>query len=211
MPPAGTSLQRALIAFGAGAATTLVLSWFVAWEISVPTGWCAAAATFVLRVWLPCARMSSEDVAAWAPAEDDTRAMASALLLSAAVASIVGVAFALHKASISDGVERVLVTTAALATVVLSWLLVNTVYTLRYAHLYYSPPAGGIDFEDGPPDYRDFAYLAFTIGMTYQVSDTGLRRKRFRRTVLGHALLSYLFGTVIIATLINTVAGFVSS
>jgi uncharacterized membrane protein len=211
VPPAGSSLQRALIAFGAGVAATAVLVWVAPWQLSVLTGWCTATAVFMLRVWIPCARMTADHVAAWAPVEDDTRATATTLLLGAAVASIVGVAYALHKASITDGVERVLLTSAALGTVVLSWLLVNTVYTLRYAHLYYSPPAGGVDFQDGPPDYRDFAYLAFTIGMTYQVSDTGLRTKKFRRTLLGHALLSYLFGTVIIATLINTVAGFVGS
>jgi uncharacterized membrane protein len=211
VPPAGSSLQRALIAFGAGVAATAVLVWVAPWQLSVLTGWCTATAVFMLRVWIPCARMTPDHVAAWAPVEDDTRATATTLLLGAAVASIVGVAYALHKASITDGVERVLLTSAALGTVVLSWLLVNTVYTLRYAHLYYSPPAGGVDFQDGPPDYRDFAYLAFTIGMTYQVSDTGLRTKKFRRTLLGHALLSYLFGTVIIATLINTVAGFVGS
>jgi uncharacterized membrane protein len=211
VPPAGTSLQRALIALAAGAIATTVLAWFTPWQFSVLTGWCAAAAVFMLRVWLPCTRMSPDHVAAWAPAEDDTRAMASALLLGAAVASIVGVAFALHKGSITDGVERVAVTTAALTTVVFSWFLVNTAYMLRYAHLYYTAPVGGVDFEDGPPDYRDFAYLSFTIGMTYQVSDTGLRTKKFRRTLLGHALLAYLFGAVIIATMINTVAGFVTS
>jgi len=198
-----------MIAFAAGIIAAVALASIAPWQLSVTTSWCVAAGVFVARVWVPCVRMSPEHVAAWAPAEDDTRAMASGLLLGAAVASIVGVAYALHKASLTDGAERVLLTSAALATVVISWLLVNTVYTLHYAHLYYSAPVGGIDFEDGPPDYRDFAYLAFTIGMTYQVSDTGLRTKKFRRTLLGHALLSYLFGTVIIATLINTVAGFV--
>jgi len=209
VPPAGTSIQRVLLAFAAGVVTAAVLAWFTPWQLSVPAGWCVAATVFIAAVWLPLRRMSPPQVAEWAPAEDDTRATASALLLGAAVISIVGVAFALHKASITDGAERVLITVAALGTVVLSWILVNTVYALHYAHLYYSSPAGGIDFPDGPPDYRDFAYLSFTIGMTYQVSDTGLLTKRFRRTLLGHALLSYLFGTVIIATLINTVAGFV--
>jgi len=131
------------------------------------------------------------------------------LLLGAAVGSLLGVGFALHKAARSDDTMEAMLTAIALSTVVLSWLVVNTVYALRYAHLYYEAPVGGIDFPEGPPDYYDFAYLAFTIGMTYQVSDTGLLSKRFRRTLLGHAMLSYLFGTVIIATLINTVAGFV--
>ncbi len=105
-----------------------------------------------------------------------------------------------------------MLTIAAVVTVLVSWLAVHTDFTLRYAQLYYSPPVGGVDF-DGveQPDYRDFAYLSFTIGMTYQVSDTGLLTTRFRRVLLAHALLSYLFGVVIIASVINVVAGVVDS
>ncbi len=104
-----------------------------------------------------------------------------------------------------------LLTVAALTTVVVSWVAVHTDFTLRYAHVYYSPPGGGIDFAGADtPDYRDFAYLAFTIGMTYQVSDTGLLSSRFRRVLLLHALLSYLFGVVIIAAVINITAGIIS-
>jgi uncharacterized membrane protein len=98
-------------------------------------------------------------------------------------------------------------------TLVVSWTVVNTVFTLRYADIFFSPPAEGIDFggagESEPPSYRDFAYLAFTIGMTYQVSDTTLRDRRLRRAVLNHALLSYVFGVVIVATSINLIAGLV--
>ena len=94
---------------------------------------------------------------------------------------------------------------AAVLTVVLSWTVMNTVYTLRYADQYFQSKPGGIAFgtEDGQqqPGYRDFAYLAFTIGMTYQVSDTTLRDPQIRRTVLAHAILSYLFGVVIVAGL----------
>jgi len=91
---------------------------------------------------------------------------------------------------------------------VLSWAVVHTVYTLRYAAAYYGEPAGGIGFNGGePPSYRDFAYLAFTIGMTFQVSDTALQTTALRRTALRHALLSYLFGTGILAVTINLVAG----
>jgi uncharacterized membrane protein len=79
---------------------------------------------------------------------------------------------------------------------------------LRYARLYYTGPDGGIDFnEDGRPQYSDFAYLAFTIGMTFQASDTDLTTKEIRATALPHALLAYLFGAIIIATTINLLAG----
>jgi uncharacterized membrane protein len=94
-------------------------------------------------------------------------------------------------------------------TIILSWGVVHTVYMLRYAHLYYNPPRGGIDFNGDEPNYLDFAYLAFTLGMTYQVSDTDIQDQTIRRTVLAHTLLSYVFGTVIIAATINIVAGFV--
>jgi len=89
-----------------------------------------------------------------------------------------------------------------------SWTLVHTVFTLKYARLYYCGTPGGIDFNDtGAPDYHDFAYLAFTIGMTFQVSDTNLQSKQVRRTVLRQAWLSFPLVTVIIATSINLVAG----
>jgi uncharacterized membrane protein len=92
-------------------------------------------------------------------------------------------------------------------SVVLAWAIVHTVYTLRYADLYYSL-GGGIDFNaNDDPDYRDFAYLAFTIGMTYQVSETNIQSNFLRRTALKHALLSFVFGTAIIAMTINVVAG----
>ncbi len=94
---------------------------------------------------------------------------------------------------------------------IVSWLAINVDFTLRYAHLFYSDPVGGVDFNGvDEPDYRDFAYLAFTIGMTYQVSDTNLLTSRFRRVLLLHALLSYLFGVVIIAAVINVSAGFIT-
>jgi uncharacterized membrane protein len=92
--------------------------------------------------------------------------------------------------------------------VFLSWSLVHTVFTLKYARLYYTGLPGGIDFNDtGAPDYHDFAYLAFTIGMTFQVSDTNIQSKPIRRTVLRHAWLSFPLVAVIIATSINLVSG----
>lgn len=100
-----------------------------------------------------------------------------------------------------------------LTTVVLSWGLVHTLYTLRYAHLYtQSDEATPVDFnQSAPPDYLDFAYLAFTLGMTYQVSDTNIADSRLRRAALGHSLISFLFGVVILATGINLVASLMTS
>jgi len=106
---------------------------------------------------------------------------------------------------------------AALVTVVLSWAVLNTLYTLRYAdHHYRLDDGAGVQFGDDaapadPPDYRDFAYLAFTVGMCYQVSDQTVRTKQLRRVVLVHSIVSYAFGVVIIASTINVLAGFINT
>jgi uncharacterized membrane protein len=112
------------------------------------------------------------------------------------------------KAANSHGAQKTLLLASGIAAIVASWGVVHTVFTLRYAGLFYGGADGGIDFnEDDKPTYADFAYLAFTIGMTYQVSDTDLTSKAIRHTALRHALMSYLLGTVIIAATINLAAG----
>jgi uncharacterized membrane protein len=137
-------------------------------------------------------------------------ATAAAGLVGAALASLVGVAFALIKTRDESGAIVAVITVAGVLTVLLSWALVHTLFALRYAHLYYADGAGGIDFKtDDPPDFVDFAYMAFTVGMTFQVSDTDIQLRPIRRAVLRHALLAYVFGTVIIAVTINVIAGFV--
>jgi uncharacterized membrane protein len=95
---------------------------------------------------------------------------------------------------------------------VVSWLLVHTIFMLKYARMYYRGDSeGGVDFKHKVrPPYSDFAYLALTIGMTFQVSDTDLQSAQFRRLALRHALMSYLFGAVILAATINLVAGLAS-
>jgi uncharacterized membrane protein len=128
------------------------------------------------------------------------------VLLGAGAASLVAVAFTLSQAGQASAPARGLLTALAVGSVALAWTSVHTVHVLRYARLYYSPPQGGIDFGSEDPDYADFAYLALTIGMTFQVSDTDLTAKRVRRVALHHALLSYLFGTVIVAITVSTVA-----
>ena len=90
-------------------------------------------------------------------------------------------------------------------------MLLHTLFTLRYARIYYTQK-GGIDFnQTDPPRYSDFAYFSFTLGMTFQVSDTDITTATIRATVLRHALLSFVFGSVILATTINLVAGLSSS
>jgi uncharacterized membrane protein len=138
---------------------------------------------------------------------DPDRVATDVALLSAAVASLVAVAVVLMGAPHGGSALEFVQVGFAVVSVVASWAMVHTLFTLRYAALYYGRRGGGIDFNSAePPTYRDFAYLAFTVGMTFQVSDTALHSPVVRRTVLRHALLSYLFGTGILATMVNLVA-----
>jgi uncharacterized membrane protein len=207
------ALRRAIIVASIGLIVALVLLWFVPWELAAVGGWDAAALTFLITVWPMIIRANGSHVEQLSTREDETRGSATVLLVGASVASLLGVGFALGLAGRESGPAKVLFIGLAVLTVVLSWTVVNTVYTLRYAHLYFSPPAEGISFggtaAQEKPNYRDFAYVAFTIGMTYQVSDTDVRDPRIRRTVLSHALLSYVFGVVIVAGAINLIAGLV--
>jgi uncharacterized membrane protein len=130
------------------------------------------------------------------------------LLLGAGVVSLLAVGLVLVRAGNSSGAAKSLQAALSLASVVLSWGVVHTVFTLRYARLYYGGSDGGVNFhQNDPPRYGDFAYLGFTIGMTFQVSDTDLTTTDVRVTALRHALLSYLFGAVILAATINLIAG----
>ncbi len=176
------------------------------WAVVVAVGWVAAALVFLLSVWIVALPMDARATRRAARLQDGSHAAADAVLLGAAVASLVAVGFVLVAAAGRTGLGRAALIGLAVATVSAAWAAVHTVFTLRYARLYYADPVGGIDFHAGDqPDYRDLAYVALTIGMTFQVSDTDLTAKAIRRTAIKHALLSYLFGAVILAIMINIV------
>lgn len=207
-----TDMRRAATVLSAGLVAALILVWFMTWALALVGGWDAAALTFLLATWPIILRAEGARAAELASREDDTKNTARALLVSASVASLLGAGYAVHLAGQHGGLPRLSLTSLAVLTVVLSWTLVNTVYTLRYADEHHRLTQGGIEFggqEPAMPSYRDFAYVAFTIGMTYQVSDTTLRDPLIRRSVLGQAALSYVFGVVIVAGLVNLTAGLI--
>ena len=195
------AMRRAITVLIAGLIVAVVLLPFITWELALVGGWNATALTFLLTTWAIIFRADSSRAPQLAAREDQTEGSARVLLVGASVASLLGAGYALHLAGQKSGAPRMLLIGAAVLTVVLSWAVINTVYTLRYADQHFRSRPGGIAFgtEDGQqhPGYRDFAYVAFTIGMCYQVSDTTLRDPQIRRTVLAHAILSYVFGVVI--------------
>jgi len=204
------ALRRFVVAAVMGALVAAALAPFVKWEVALLGGWDACALAFVTVAWSVILRCNSAQTQEYAMREDDTRATARSLVVASSLVSLFAVVIVLGVAGDSQGGTRVIYIATALLTVVLSWVVINTLFTLRYADLYFASRPNAIDFGTGgaeEPDYRDFAYVAFTIGMTYQVADTTLRDRRVRRTVLRHALISYLFGVVIVAACVNLVSG----
>jgi len=199
------------VALLVGAGTAVAVLAFTRPAAMVLAGWDAAAVIYLLWVWGAVWRLNAEETREQASREALNGPTADLVVLGAGVASLVAVGFALLAAGRASGGMKAYLVGIGVLSVVLSWSVVHTVYTLAYARAYYSPPAGGIEFnEEDPPTYLDFAYLAFTIGMTFQVSDTNITAKPVRRIALHHALLAYLFGAVILAVAINLVATLLS-
>jgi uncharacterized membrane protein len=203
----GLAATRVIVGGTGGiAVAALALSQGASWSVATLYASDVAELVFVIWVFATVRGVDAATTARHALSEDASRAAAEAVLLVAGVASLVAVAFTLGQAGNAAEPQRGLLTALALGSVALAWLSVHTVFGLRYARLFYTAPLGGIDFGDEAPDYRDFAYLALTIGMTFQVSDTDITGKRVRRVALHHALLSYVFGTGIVAITVSSVA-----
>jgi uncharacterized membrane protein len=180
------------------------------WGFAALVGWDVMAAVFVTWIWATIWPRDPGSTASHAVREDPARPVADLLLIAASVASLVGVGFVIAASGDSKGGEKAGYVAFAVATVFLSWAVVHTAYTLRYARLFYGDKAGGINFHqipDGQPQYSDFAYVSLTVGMTFQVSDPEVNSTVMRATILRQALLAYLFGVVIIGIVINVVAG----
>jgi uncharacterized membrane protein len=200
---------RAGAAAAAGACAGVLVSGLRSWQLGTLVGWDVAAAVYVAWSWRIVWHEDPADTARLAVREDPARPVADALLLVASVASLLAIALVITAGPSVEAGERDVRAGLAVVSVVLSWTVVHTVYSARYARLYYGgTEEGGIDFnQEGRPRFSDFVYLAFTIGMTFQVSDTELQTSEMRTTALRHALLSYLLGAVILATTINLVSG----
>jgi len=199
--------QRVTVAMLAGAVAGAVVSLVTVPSAAVLFGWDVAVVIYVVWVWVAVRRLDPGTTARLAKREAPSSAGAELVVLAAGTAMLVAVGCALVRAGQATGGMKAMLVTLGLVSVVLSWTLVHTVYALRYARTYYSEPVGGIEFNEAePPTYTDFAYFAFTVGMTFQVADTNITSKAVRRITLHHALLSYLFGAVLLGLVINVVA-----
>lgn len=201
------SPRRALLSLAVGLGAGVVVAVAATPRLLPLTAWTVTIAVLLSWVWRRSWSQGTDGTKLLAEQEQATRSTDVWLIL-AAVASFAVVVVALVQSSSQRGPAAVASVLLSVVSVVLSWALVNTVYAFKYARLYYvdEPDDGGIDFGDvDRPTYSDFAYLAFTVGMSYAVSDTEPTTTRIRRVALGHALLAYAFGTGVLAVAINLV------
>lgn len=210
---ARSARRRLWTMLGVGVVVALLTGTLTSWWHAPAAGWGAAALVYDIWVWRRIAPMDADQTRTHARQEDPRRSTRDFLILSANAASIVAVVIVMVSGNKADnGGAKVALAILALLVVAASWLMLHTIFTLRYTELYYtSKPEGGIDFnQDEPPQYLDIAYMTFSLGMTYQVSDTAIKSHDIRVEALKHSLLAYVFATLILAATINLVIGLAS-
>lgn len=195
-------LVGAVVGVVSGVLTGLVLG---PWA-GVLGGW--TGASIVMAVWplLVVWPMDAARTREHAQREDVGRKTGRVIAVVGSLMSLVAVGVVIAQAAPGAGARSYVLAGLAVLSVVASWVLIQVDYMLRYARIYYLEPHGGIDFnEDDDPQYTDFAYFSVGLGLTYQVADTNVRTKELRKVVIAQTLLAYLFGAVILATVINLV------
>ncbi|WP_242126891.1 DUF1345 domain-containing protein [Sphingobium sp. Sx8-8] len=178
------------------------------WHEAVMAGFDVAALAFILSVW-PLLDAEPDAMRRKAAENDVNRRLMLLLtgIVSLVILVAVGVAVSQHGGPSATAIALLL------GTLALAWLFSNIVYAMHYAHIYYlagrtGGDSGGLDFPgDGEPGYWDFLYFAFTLGMTFQTSDTGVTNRIMRQTVLFHCLAAFVFNLGILAFTINVLGG----
>jgi len=203
-----SAITRLAGAVVVGAVIGVVVGVLTGALLGVLAGIAATATIFVAVGWIVLWPMDAAATQHNVGREDLRPVAEELVIVAAALGGLVGIVVLLLLSG--SGTGRAAAATAP-GGVFMVWAGLHLMYATRYAHLYYTGVVGGIDFNsDEPPTYRDFLYFSYNLGMTYQVSDTDVSSASIRAIVLRHCLLSYLFGTVILATTINLVTGIVT-
>lgn len=182
--------------------------------------WIGCALTVILLNWIIIFSSHPREVKRIARLQDSSITFLFIFITTAAVVSLGAIVYLLKSTKGLPDVAKNEHILLAITAVIISWWLLHTIYTLRYAHLYYDHDTdtdgitrgeGGLQFPGkDEPDYLDFVYFSFIVGMTFQVSDVNITSRRIRRVCAMHALLSFAFNTAILALSINVISGMVS-
>ena len=184
--------------------------------------WSSFSFSSLILFWLTIAKAGSQEVKNIAKREDSSRTLVFIFVLTAAVIGLFAVLFLLKILPDRNAAGYWFHIGFSFISVVLSWTLIHTLFTFRYAHLYYTcrmeekgiekEQEGGLQFpNEDSPDYLDFAYFSFVIGMTFQVSDVTITSRQIRHLALFHGLISFVYNTVILALSVGIIAGLVHS
>jgi uncharacterized membrane protein len=200
------AVVRLLLALSAGSLTFILLG-RLNWMVRVVAGWNALAATeLALSFWLIASSDATETRARAESGEPGRFAASVVVRVASPVCLFLSMYLLRHADAFEVEIRRPLVA-LCLSAVVAAWLLTHTAYAALYARLYFATGAGGLEFPgNAAPDYWDFVYFSFTLGMCFQVSDVAISGRRLRRAALGHAVLSFAYNTAILALALNLVA-----
>lgn len=208
-----TGPQRLIYGLVAGVAVAL-LPVPTAWPFRALLGWCAGAAVYLVLAWWLAEVFDAKGTRQRAQAQDEPSVVLFGVMVLAVLACVASITLLLQQIKQLQGAERVLHMALAMTALALSWLFIQTLFAFRYAHRYYQeekrrePDSPGLVFPNQPnPDYFDFLYYSFVIGMTSQVSDVQVSSREMRRLTLGHSILSFAFNVLIVALTINVLAG----
>ncbi len=208
--------HRLFISLGIAAIICLAVPWSWHWATRAVVTWIAYSLSTLVMTWYVLVSADPSEAAREACIQDSSRTTIFIFVVAAAVASVFAVGAELGTAK---GLEKTYLAghiLFSLLAIFTSWMLVHTVFTLRYAHVYYGTPEtdeahGGLNFpEEDKPDYLDFAYFSFVIGMCFQTSDVSITSRRLRRLALVHSVISFGFNLAILGLSINMVSGLFS-
>jgi len=207
-------LQRIMLSLGFSLAAFLFIrNNHLNWVLTVTILWDIFAASFILTSWIVFFTRSVPEIIQQANKDDGSRVFVMISILISSFASMFTVLLLMISDDQPPGREIITVI-MSIAGMMLSWVMVHTIFTFHYAHLYYdeskddTPGTEALEFPgEKKPDYIDFAYFAFVIGMTFQVSDVEIGSRKIRRTALAHGLLAFALNTFVVALTINLIAG----
>ena len=197
---------------------TLLLPLHLPWSMRLLICWSTFALLAIILVWVVLFTKDPYEVRRTARTQDSNATALFTVVVSASMISLLAVGVLLGSAKSLPKAELGAHVALSVTSVIVSWFLVHTLFSLRYAHLFYAGAhkmerekvQGGLDFPgDDSPVYIDFAYFSFVVGMTCQTSDVDVSSTSMRRLTLVHGLISFCFNTAIIAMFVNIVASLV--
>ena len=205
--------QRLVYGLMAGLATA-ALPLPLIWQFRGLLGWSVGVAVYLALAWWLCERFDAKRTRERAQAQDEPSVVLFFLMLLATMACMAAIVVMMQQGNDYSGAERTLHIAMSVVALIASWLFIHTMFAFHYAHRYYQeemehePDGPGLQFPGGlDPDYFDFLYYSFVIGMTSQVSDVQATSREMRRITLVHSVLSFGFNMLVLALSINVVAG----